>query len=98
MATARIVLPTHRNRDGLVDQLGRMNLGPQTPANSRDWRLAPSPFWFKFVKTTDFTPRDRFVLKGMYLPADYLRVAIDDDALQTGARGGFEVTYSNTRS
>jgi len=87
----------YMNRDDLADQLRRMNLGPQNPATSRDWRLASSPFWFKFVKTTDFTPRDRFVLKGMYVPADYLRLAIEDGSLRTGARGGFEVTYSNTR-
>ncbi|MEV6930882.1 hypothetical protein AB0M46_41210 [Dactylosporangium sp. NPDC051485] len=87
----------YTNRDELAAQLHRMDLGQHVPADSRDWRLTSSPFWFKFVKTTDFTARDRFVLKGMYVPADYLRLAIADESLRTGARGGFEVTYANTR-
>ncbi len=74
-----------------------MDIGPNEPVNSQDWRMAPSPFWFKFVRAEDFTPGDPFVLKGMYVPADYLRLALVDGSLRTGPRTGFEVTYANTR-
>lgn len=81
----------------LNEQLNRMDIGPNTPVNSKDWRMVPSPFWFKFVRDQDFTPGDPHVLKGMYVPAEYLRRALDDGSLRTGPRSGFEVTYANTR-
>jgi hypothetical protein len=81
----------------LDEQLNRMDIGPNTPVNSQDWRMVPSPFWFKFVRDQDFTPGDPFVLKGMYVPAEYLRRALDDGSLRTGPRTGFEITYNNTR-
>lgn len=81
----------------LEEQLQRMDIGLNEPVNSRDWRMVPSPFWFKFVCDQDFTPGDPFVLKGMYVPADYLQRAIADGSLRTGPRTGFEVTYGNTR-
>jgi len=37
------------------------------------------------------------VLKGMYVPADYLRLALVDGSLRTGPHTGFEITYGNTR-
>jgi hypothetical protein len=81
----------------LDEQLQRMDIGLNEPVNSQDWRIVPSPFWFKFVREQDFSPADPFVLKGMYVPADYLRKAISDGSLRTGPRTGFEVTYANTR-
>ncbi len=81
----------------LEEQLQRMDIGLNEPVNSQDWRMVPSPFWFKFVRDLDFTPGDPFVLKGMYVPADYLQRAIADGSLRTGPRTGFEVTYGNTR-
>lgn len=44
-----------------------------------------------------FTSGDPFVLRGMYVPAEYLQRAIEDGSLRTGPRAGFEVTYANTR-
>ncbi|ROT33442.1 hypothetical protein EF879_00140 [Micromonospora sp. HM5-17] len=82
----------------LEEQLQRMDIGLNEPVNSRDWRMVPSPFWFKFVRDQDFTPGDPFVLKGMYVPADYLQRAIADGSLRTGPRTGFEVTWGNTRN
>ncbi|GAB3939224.1 hypothetical protein GCM10027614_20980 [Micromonospora vulcania] len=81
----------------LEKQLQRMDIGLNEPVNSRDWRMVPSPFWFKFVRDQDFTPGDPFVIKGMYVPAEYLQRAIADGSLRTGPRTGFEVTYGNTR-
>ncbi|MGI5146858.1 hypothetical protein ACQEVC_10805 [Plantactinospora sp. CA-294935] len=81
----------------LEKQLQRMDIGLNEPVNSRDWRMVPSPFWFKFVRSQGFTAGDPFVLKGMYVPADYLQRAIADGSLRTGPRTGFEVTYGNTR-
>ncbi len=81
----------------LDEQLQRMDIGLNEPVNSQDWRMVPSPFWFKFVREQDFVPGDPFVLKGMYVPADYLRKALADGSLRTGPRTGFEVTYANTR-
>jgi hypothetical protein len=85
------------HREDLAKQLARMNLGPYEPVDSRDYRMTPSPFWFKFVRQEDFSPGDPFVLRGMYVPADYLRLALEDDSLRTGPRDGFELTSSNTR-
>jgi len=45
----------------------------------------------------DFTPGDRFVLKGMYAPADYRRLALADGSLRPGPCTGFEITYANVR-
>ncbi|WP_328654508.1 hypothetical protein OG598_12110 [Micromonospora sp. NBC_00330] len=87
----------HTGQAELEEQLQRMDIGLNEPVNSGDWRMVPSPFWFKFVRDEDFTPGDPFVLKGMYVPADYLQRAIADGSLRTGPRTGFEVTYSNTR-
>lgn len=64
---------------------------------SRDWRLTPSPFWFKFVNGDAGRDDDNIVLKGMYVPAEYLRLAVEDGAFRTGDRGGFRLGHSNTR-
>jgi len=84
-------------RSELRAQLERMNLGRPRVSGVLDWRLAPSPFWFKFLRAEDFVSGDPWVLRGMYVPADFLRLAIDDNELRDGPRGGFAVTYGNTK-
>jgi len=78
-------------------QLGRMNLGRPRLTGSADWRLAASPFWFKFVKADDFVAGDPWVLRGMYVPADFLRAALKEDGLRDGPRRGFAITYENAK-
>jgi hypothetical protein len=84
-------------RAELEKQLGPMNLGRHIVRDSTDWRFTSSPFWFKFVRAADFKANESFVLKGMYVPAEYLRRALIDGSLKTGPRSGFEITYKNTR-
>jgi hypothetical protein len=86
----------YTRRQELIEQLALMSVGSHEPSASEDWRLG-NPFWFKFLRTDAFVPNDPMVLPGMYVPADYLRLALDDGSLRTGPSGGFEVTYRNTR-
>ncbi|MGY1820491.1 hypothetical protein [Geodermatophilus sp. SYSU D00079] len=85
------------NEAELERQLDLMDVGESSVQDSRDWRLSPSPFWFKFLRADAFTPNDPLVLPGMYVHADYLRMAISDGSLRTGPRGGFQVNFENTR-
>lgn len=81
----------------LVEQLGRMSGLETRPANSADdWRIVQNPFWFKFVRTDAFDPNDTQVLRGMYIPSEYLRVGIDAGSFR-GPRGGFRIGYGNAR-
>lgn len=88
----------YRRREELMKQLKLMEQAPREPAISSDeWRISPSPTFFKFVKALDFDPRDSELLWGMYVPSDYLALGIKDESLNTGPRGGFEITRHNTR-
>ena len=62
-----------------------------------DWRLSSSPNFLKFVKAEDFNLYSNTLLEGMYVPDEYLRLAIREDKFQTGPRGGFRIGYRNTR-
>ena len=84
-------------RSELVKQLALMDIGVHLPTSASDWRLSGSPFWFKFVRDDAFKENDPVVLKGMYVSSDFLRLALNDGSLMTGPRGGFEVTYKNTK-
>lgn len=88
---------TFTRRGEMEAQLGLMQLPNDNSASAQDWRLSTSPFWFKFVRTKDFTAGDPRVLRGMYVSAEFLRVALEDQSLMTGPRGGFEISYANTR-
>ena len=88
---------TFTRRGEVEAQLGLMLLPTNNSASSQDWRLSSSPFWFKFVRTKDFTAGDPQVLRGMYVSAEFLRIALNDRSLMTGPRGGFEISYANTR-
>jgi hypothetical protein len=81
----------------LDEQLGLMPSLDLSPTVSADWRMTGSPFWFKFVRSDAASAQDRLLLGGMYVPAEYLRLAIRDGSLRTGPRGGFRITYDNTR-
>lgn len=79
------------------DQLGLMPALDLKAESSVDWRMTGSPFWFKFVRSDAASVQDQRLLGGMYVPAEYLRLALRDGSLKTGPRGGFRVTYDNTR-
>ncbi len=87
----------YRRKAELKKQLALMPKGRGLPKTAADWRAFDTPFWFKFVRGDAARKLDGKVLKGMYVPADWLRLAIDDSALQAGPRGGFRLTFSNTK-
>lgn len=87
----------YTRKDDLIAQLGKMSsFADYVPLNAQDWRIVANPFWFKFVRTDAFDASDSRVLRGMYVPSDYLRLGIKSDSF-TGPNGGFVINYSNTR-
>ena len=87
-----------RRKTELEKQLELMRQQPRPGIpSSADWRLSPSPNFFKFVRTDAFDPDGKSLLKGMYVPSDYLRLGIQDGSFNTGSRGGFRIGYHNTR-
>jgi len=88
----------YTREEELRTALSRMQLDLQPRmAHAGGWRLNGLPYWFKFLHAEAFMLTDPVVLRGMYTPAAYLRLALEDDTLRTGPRGGFEVTYENLR-
>ena len=88
----------YRNKSQLAKQLDLMRKESFLDATSADdWRLSSSPNFFKFVRAEDFNPNGRTLLKGMYVPDEYLRLGIQEGKFETGPRGGFQIGYSNTR-
>ena len=86
-----------RKKD-ITEQLGLMQnyrLRGTEASESKNWRMT-SPYWFKFVRRDAAKYDDGELLRGMYVPADYLRLACADGSLETGSKGGFQVTYDNT--
>ncbi len=82
----------------LDKQLKLMQQPPREPAlTSEEWRISPSPTFFKFVKAESFDPNDDGLLRGMYVPSDYLALGIKDESFNTGIRGGFEIGRNITR-
>ena len=87
-----------RRKPELEKQLELMRQQPRPEApTSLDWRLSPSPNFFKFVRTDAFDPDGRSLLRGMYVPSDYLRLGIQEGIFDTGSRGGFQIGYHKTR-
>ena len=88
----------YRRKAELEKQLELMHQPPREAAvSSEEWRISPSPTFFKFVKAEDFDPRSSELLWGMYVPSDYLALGIRDGSFNTGPRGGFEITRHKTR-
>lgn len=81
----------------LVKQLKLMPAGRRAPSLAADWRAFDTPFWFKFVRGDAAAHLDDKTLKGMHVPADWLRLAIKEGVLKTGPNGGFRVTYNNAK-
>lgn len=87
-----------KRKTDLVKQLALMKQpARELPNRFVDWRLSPSPSFFKFVRSEDFDPDGQTVLKGMYVPADYLALGVREGAFDTGPKGGFGIGYNNTR-
>jgi hypothetical protein len=87
----------YKRRGELIKQLALMPQPKKIDRRSRDWRLTETPFWFKFVRGDAAARSDSRVLKGMYVPADWLRLAIDGNDLSSGPKGGFRLTYDNAK-
>lgn len=78
-------------------QLALMPIGRVSPAKAAHWRAFGTPFWFKFVRGDAGSVLDGKTLKGMYIPADWLRLAMKEDTFKSGPKGGFRVTYDNAK-
>ncbi|QRY39677.1 hypothetical protein JVX92_08985 [Microbacterium hominis] len=81
----------------IAKQLKLMPIGKAASPTAADWRAFGTPFWFKFVRGDAGAHLDEKTLKGMNVPADWLRLAMTDGSLASGPRGGFRVTYENTK-
>lgn len=66
-------------------------------ASADELRFTTSPNFFKFVQQQEFDPDSRALLKGMYIPDEYLRLGIAEDKFNTGPRNGFRITYNNSK-
>lgn len=78
-------------------QLKLMPIGKSSPVIAADWRAFETPFWFKFVRGDAGSMLDGKTLKGMHVPADWLRFAMKEDTFKSGPKGGFRVTYDNSK-
>lgn len=87
----------YTDQSEVTKALDRMTARQGRVSDATQFRLTTSPYWFKFVRADAFTPNDPMVLRGMYVPAEYVRQAVSDGAFNTGPRNGFEITYANTR-
>jgi len=88
----------YKKKSDLVKQLKKMRSIKTAGSDvAADWRIVGNPFWFKFVRTDAFNPRDRRVLKGMYVPSDYIERGIEHGWFNSGVRGGFALGFANTK-
>lgn len=78
-------------------QLKLMPGGRHSPAEAAHWRAFDTPFWFKFVYGDAAKMLDGMTLKGMYISADWLRLAMKEDTFKSGPKGGFRVTHKNAK-
>ncbi|PFG43784.1 hypothetical protein ATJ88_2493 [Isoptericola jiangsuensis] len=78
-------------------QLALMPIGLHDVKRAADWRAFGTPFWFKFVRGDAGSKLDGKTLKGMYVPADWLRIAIEESTFRAGPRGGFRLTFDNAK-
>jgi len=82
----------HRKED-IAKQLAQMPKLTNHPTTSHDWRMTQSPFWFKFVNGDAARTQDGRLLSGMYVPADYLRLAMEDGSR---FRRGHNMAFAST--
>ncbi|MFA5712148.1 hypothetical protein, partial [Mycolicibacterium sp.] len=87
----------YRRKNEIEKQLSLMPKGREVPKKAADWRAFDTPFWFKFVRGDAGRKLDGKTLKGMYVSADWMRLAMTDSTFKVGPRGGFRVTYKNTK-
>ncbi|MGO2664908.1 hypothetical protein [Microbacteriaceae] len=87
----------YRRKNEIEKQLNLMPKGREVPKKAADWRAFDTPFWFKFVRGDAGRKLDGKTLKGMYVSADWMRLAMTDSTFKVGPRGGFRVTYKNTK-
>ena len=87
----------YRRKGEIGKQLALMPGGREVPTDATDWRAFETPFWFKFVRGDAGRKLDGQTLKGMYVSADWLRLAMRDSTFKSGPKGGFRVTYDNAK-
>jgi hypothetical protein len=87
----------YRRKEEIEKQLKLMPIGKASPAMAVDWRAFGTPFWFKFVRGDAGSVLDGKTLKGMHIPADWLRLAMKEETFKSGPKGGFRVTYDNAK-
>ncbi|WP_411375753.1 hypothetical protein ACLH0K_05145 [Arthrobacter sp. MPF02] len=87
----------YKRKEEIEKQLKLMPAGKDSPAMAADWRAFGTPFWFKFVRGDAGSVLDGKTLKGMHIPADWLRLAMKEETFKSGPKGGFRVTYDNAK-
>lgn len=87
----------YRRKGEIEKQLDLMPKGREIPKTAADWRAFDTPFWFKFVRGDAGRKLDGQTLKGMYVPVDWMRLAMADSTFKVGPRGGFRVTFQNAK-
>ena len=87
----------YRRKNEIEKQLDLMPKGREIPKSAADWRAFETPFWFKFVRGDAGRRLDGQTLKGMYVSADWIRLAMTDSTFKVGPRQGFRVTYRNAK-
>ncbi|MFD2340666.1 hypothetical protein FGG90_10880 [Clavibacter tessellarius] len=86
----------YKGKSEIERQLELMVEPIEDMTKSVNWRIG-SPYWFKFVRKDAAIFNEMKLLKGMYVPADYLRLALKDGTFETGPNGGFRIGYQNCR-
>lgn len=85
--------------DGEIDRmksiLAELRKCPQS-SDADSFRLSDNPFYLKLCPRIVFKPDDVGLIKGMYLPLDYLD-SISNHESMNGPKGGKRIAYSNVR-
>jgi hypothetical protein len=79
------------NHDGEIKRMAKLPSGAADPLDALNYRLAPAACFFKLCESVVFDPYASELLKGMYLPLDYMTACATS---AKGDRGGAAYGYS----
>ncbi|GAA4525753.1 hypothetical protein [Amycolatopsis samaneae] len=58
---------------------------PGDPSSPWDFRLAPNPGYFKFVRSVDYLPHSYDLMPGMHIPAELMELLLSHDQYTTAS-------------
>ena len=79
------------NHDGEIERMAKIRSVAADPLDALNYRLAPAACFFKLCESVVFDPDASRLLRGMYLPLDYVTACA---ASAKGIRGGSAYGYS----